>query len=117
MTFLRMLSKLRCVLCLVVLLLPSLADAASDRQPHILLISVDTLRADRMGSYGYPRKTSPHIDALLAGEPVATPKTRAHGCSTKWADKREAAKKYNEEFEKKEVTISIVGKNENWFVD
>jgi len=30
------------------------------------VISVDTLRADRMGSYGYSRKTSPHIDDLLA---------------------------------------------------
>ena len=47
-------------------LLPNGAMAAAGRQPHILLISVDTLRADHMGSYGYPRKTSPHVDALLA---------------------------------------------------
>ena len=61
-----MLSKLRHVLCLVVLLLPAPAVADRDQQPHILVISVDTLRADRMGSYGYSRKTSPHIDGLLA---------------------------------------------------
>jgi arylsulfatase A-like enzyme len=32
--------------------------------PNILLIAVDTLRADRLGCYGYARETSPHIDAL-----------------------------------------------------
>lgn len=35
----------------------------------VLLISVDTLRSDRMSSYGYERSTSPHIDRLL-GEGV-----------------------------------------------
>ncbi|MGB6640727.1 MAG: sulfatase-like hydrolase/transferase, partial [Thermoanaerobaculia bacterium] len=32
--------------------------------PNVLLISVDTLRADHLGIYGYPRPTSPHIDEL-----------------------------------------------------
>ena len=48
------------------LLAPSPAAAAS-RFPNILLISVDTLRADRLSSYGYHRPTSPRIDRLLAG--------------------------------------------------
>ena len=39
--------------------------AIADRLPNILLVSVDTLRADRMSSYGYDRNTSPRIDALL----------------------------------------------------
>jgi len=30
----------------------------------VILISVDTLRADRLGCYGYNRPTSPHLDAL-----------------------------------------------------
>jgi arylsulfatase A-like enzyme len=30
----------------------------------LLLVSLDTLRADHLGSYGYPRPTSPHLDAL-----------------------------------------------------
>ncbi len=34
--------------------------------PDILLLSVDTLRADRLGAYGCARATSPRIDALLA---------------------------------------------------
>jgi len=33
---------------------------------NILVISVDTLRADRLGAYGYARRTSPAIDALAA---------------------------------------------------
>jgi arylsulfatase len=31
---------------------------------NVLLITIDALRADHLGIYGYDRKTSPHIDAL-----------------------------------------------------
>ncbi len=31
---------------------------------NVILISLDTLRADHLGAYGYPRNTSPNIDAL-----------------------------------------------------
>ena len=34
------------------------------RHPNILLITIDTLRADHLSSYGYPLKTSPAIDYL-----------------------------------------------------
>jgi arylsulfatase A-like enzyme len=34
------------------------------RASHVLLISVDSLRPDHLGSYGYPRPTSPRIDEL-----------------------------------------------------
>jgi len=34
--------------------------------PNILVIAVDSLRADHLGSYGYRRLTSPHIDRLAA---------------------------------------------------
>ncbi len=33
-------------------------------RPNLLLITIDTLRADRLGCYGYERATSPHIDRL-----------------------------------------------------
>lgn len=33
-------------------------------KPHILLITIDTLRRDHLGAYGYPRETSPFIDEL-----------------------------------------------------
>jgi arylsulfatase A-like enzyme len=38
--------------------------------PNLLLISIDTLRADRLGAYGYPLPTSPTLDRRLAGEGV-----------------------------------------------
>jgi arylsulfatase A-like enzyme len=34
--------------------------------PNLLLITIDTLRADRLGHYGYERPTSPELDALAA---------------------------------------------------
>lgn len=37
-----------------------------DRSPNIVLISIDSLRADRLGIYGADRDTSPAIDALAA---------------------------------------------------
>lgn len=50
-------------------------------QPNVLLLTIDTLRADRVGSYGYPLATTPAIDALakrgvrFADTTVAWPKT------------------------------------------
>ncbi len=38
----------------------------SPAQPDILLISIDTLRADRLGCYGYGPARTPTIDALAA---------------------------------------------------
>ena len=32
--------------------------------PNVILISIDTCRADRLSCYGHPGKTTPHIDAL-----------------------------------------------------
>lgn len=37
----------------------------SDR-PNVIWISVDTLRADRLGAYGGPRQTSPELDRFAA---------------------------------------------------
>ena len=45
------------------------------------------------------------IEALLAGKEVAVAKTNVFGCSTKWADKREEAKRSLEKWEKEEVTL------------
>jgi len=39
-------------------------DRAANGRPNILLISIDTLRADHLGCYGYTRDTSPTIDRL-----------------------------------------------------
>jgi arylsulfatase A-like enzyme len=37
------------------------------RKPNILFIGIDSLRADRLGCYGYHRQTSPHIDRFAQG--------------------------------------------------
>lgn len=36
------------------------------RPPNVLLITIDTLRADHLGSYGYPAAQTPALDALAA---------------------------------------------------
>lgn len=33
---------------------------------HLVLVTIDTLRADHVGAYGYPRATTPRLDALAA---------------------------------------------------
>ena len=40
--------------------------AGPSSQPDVILITLDTTRADHLSSYGYPRDTSPHLDALAA---------------------------------------------------
>jgi arylsulfatase A-like enzyme len=37
---------------------------SSTRRPNIILISIDTLRADRLGCYGYAKNTTPALDAF-----------------------------------------------------
>ena len=40
------------------------AQEASKELPNILFISIDTLRADHLSSWGYHLETSPNIDRL-----------------------------------------------------
>jgi arylsulfatase A-like enzyme len=47
--------------------------------PNIVLAVVDTLRADRLGAYGYRRATSPEIDARLAARGAVF--ERAYACA------------------------------------
>ncbi len=46
-------------------------------KPNLLLIVIDTLRADHLGCYGYARNTSPNIDTLaqqgVVGESLFAP--------------------------------------------
>lgn len=43
---------------------------APEPRPSVIVISLDTLRADRLGIYGYERATSPHLDALFGRDGV-----------------------------------------------
>lgn len=48
----------------VMILDPALVRGGGKPIRKIVLISIDTLRADRLGCYGYAKPTSPNIDAL-----------------------------------------------------
>lgn len=52
--------------CTLVLWGAGCSPSAQDR-PNILLLTLDTTRADRLGSYGFDRPTSPFLDRLAAG--------------------------------------------------
>jgi choline-sulfatase len=63
--------------------LASLAErAAPEGDLNVLFIVIDTLRSDRLGSYGYERDTSPVMD-LLAQHGVRFADVRAHSSWTK----------------------------------
>jgi len=44
-----------------------LRTARAGSRPSVILVSLDTLRADRLGSMGYPRATTPRLDEIAAG--------------------------------------------------
>jgi arylsulfatase A-like enzyme len=41
-------------------------DGDASSKPNLVLIVIDTLRADKMSAYGFPRPTSPDLDQLAA---------------------------------------------------
>jgi len=43
---------------------PSIAPRKVRKRPNVILISIDTLRADHLGFMGYERETSPNMDLL-----------------------------------------------------
>ncbi len=54
------------VLISIILSLLMASCSGRPEKPHILLITIDTLRRDHVGAYGYPRATTPFIDGLAA---------------------------------------------------
>ena len=57
---------------------------------------IDALAA-RLGD---KKSASNALDAVLAGKEVPEPRTKTAGCSTKWADKQESVKAWNEKVAK-----------------
>lgn len=51
---------------LSLLIVCSAVVECESRTPSVVVITVDALRADHLGSYGYSRATSPHIDRLIS---------------------------------------------------
>jgi arylsulfatase A-like enzyme len=62
--------------------LPELAALRERHDLNVIFLVVDALRADRLGAAGYPRPTTPHLDAL-ASSGVRFAKTRAPSSWTK----------------------------------
>ena len=58
-------------------LLAGCADAPEPPRPNVLILTIDSLRADHLGCYGYERETSPNLDALAA-ESVLFERAYAH---------------------------------------
>ena len=54
------------ILCVFLLMETKQAIADDANMPNVFFITIDTLRADHLGSYGYDRGTSPHIDAFAS---------------------------------------------------
>lgn len=51
---------------------PTAVHAPSERRPNVVVVVVDTLRADHLGAWGYGAPTSPALDRLTASEPRLT---------------------------------------------
>jgi arylsulfatase A-like enzyme/Flp pilus assembly protein TadD len=47
-------------------------EQGTDGPPPVILISVDTLRADHLSCYGYAKLRTPHIDSLATGGTIFT---------------------------------------------
>jgi len=45
---------------------PGTGVAADAGHPNLLIVMLDTMRADHLGAYGYPRPTSPWLDGFAA---------------------------------------------------
>ena len=52
-----------------------------DPPTHAILITIDTLRADRLGAYGYDQASTPNLDAL-AGESIRFERAYSHSSKT-----------------------------------
>lgn len=60
------LAALSCALLVACNVACNRGPAPPPDRPHVLLVSLDTLRADRVGSYGHDRDTTPFLDRLAA---------------------------------------------------
>lgn len=54
-------------LCLLLYTIPALPQRLADQpKSNVILVTIDTLRADHLGCYGYRLIETPHIDRLAS---------------------------------------------------
>ena len=63
------------------LAIPGCTRRTSETPDRVILVTVDTLRADHVGAYGYPLATTPFIDSLAASG-VGFGRALAHASAT-----------------------------------
>ena len=67
---------------------PATTDSAATRSvapagsPNLVLVVMDTVRADRLSSYGYTRPTTPELDAFLGARATRYTQARSAGSFT-----------------------------------
>lgn len=71
----------RRLLCILLLTLAACSKPEPPRPKNVILVLVDTLRADHLGTYGYSRPTSPNLDAF-AGESLKFENARSQASCT-----------------------------------
>jgi peroxiredoxin len=83
--------------------------------PHVFVFDRQRkLRfAGRIDNSEKPERATSHdarsaVEALLAEKPVPVEKTKVFGCSIKWSDKRESAKKSLETWAKEDVALKLI---------
>ena len=64
-----MINRVLSLALFLLLLLPACSpgsESVGDGRPNVLLVTIDTLRADAVGCYGSEAGPTPHLDALAA---------------------------------------------------
>jgi len=80
-----------------------LPESLARRRPNIVLITLDDLRADHVGAYGYKRQTTPNIDGV-ARRGVLFERAYAQGPSTRFSIPSFLTSKYSSQIPRKNVT-------------
>lgn len=95
---------------------PTPDQPARTRPPNILLIVVDTLRADHLGTYGYGRETSKRIDEW-ARTGVVFEQARATGPSTRFSIPPLMTGKYFTEIDRDKYEWPTISKAETLLLE
>ncbi len=85
--------------------------------PHVFVFDAERkLRySGRIDNSAKPDRITSHdtreaIDAVLAGRPVPEERTRTFGCSIKWSEKRESARRSAERWDREKATLEVIDK-------